>query len=126
MKTGIKLLLNPWLSLLTLSLVIALRVSDPSFVESVRLRYFDTLIAGQEKSISENVVIANIDDEALNKNGQWPFPRDTNANIIEQLYQHGAGLVVWNIIMSEPDRFYGDDTLVNTLKTYPEIGRAHV
>ena len=121
MKTGIKLLLNPWLSLLTLSLVIALRVSDPSFVESVRLRYFDTLIAGQEKSISENVVIANIDDAALTQNGQWPFPRDTNADIIEQLYQHGAGLVVWNIIMSEPDRFYGDDTLVNTLKTYPVI-----
>lgn len=121
MKTGIKLLLNPWLSLLTLSLVIALRVSDPSFVESVRLRYYDTLIAGQEKSISENVVIANIDDAALTKNGQWPFPRDTNAGIIEELYQHGAGLVVWNIIMSEPDRFNGDDTLVNTLKTYPVI-----
>ena len=39
-----KLLLSPWTALLTLFLVLAVRVADPSFVESVRLRYFDTLI----------------------------------------------------------------------------------
>lgn len=42
-----KLILSPWTALLTLSLVIGLRVADPSFVESVRLRYFDTLITRQ-------------------------------------------------------------------------------
>ena len=39
-----KILLSPWLALLTLALVIGIRVTDPAFVESIRLRYFDTLI----------------------------------------------------------------------------------
>jgi len=33
-----KRLLSPWFALLTLALLITIRVSDPTFVESVRLR----------------------------------------------------------------------------------------
>lgn len=116
-----KIILSPWFSLATLALIIALRVADPSFVESVRLRAYDTLITSQPVVQSDNVVIANIDEAAIRNAGQWPFPRYVNANIIEQLYQHGAGLVVWNTIMSEPDRFDGDQSLSETIKKYPVV-----
>ena len=43
-KTLLKLLLSPWTAVLTLTLVVLTRTWDPAFVESVRLRYFDTLI----------------------------------------------------------------------------------
>jgi len=42
-----KILLNPWTALVTLFLVLGIRFIDPSFVESVRLRYFDQLIVSQ-------------------------------------------------------------------------------
>ena len=45
MKTLRKLLLNPWSALITLALIVAVRINDGAFVESIRLRYFDTLIA---------------------------------------------------------------------------------
>ena len=99
----------------------SLRVADPSFIESVRLRYYDTLITNIEKTPSENVVIANIDEDAISQYGQWPFPRNITSNIIENLYQQGAGLVVWNTIMSEEDRFGYDKTLSETLQKYPVI-----
>ena len=42
-----KILVSPWTALLTLALVTALRIADPTFVESVRLRYFDTLVTSR-------------------------------------------------------------------------------
>lgn len=116
-----KQFLNPILASLILILVIGLRISDPSFVASIRLRYYDSLINSLPAITSENVVIANIDEDAIEQYGQWPFPRNVVSDIIENLYQHGAGLVVWNTIMSEEDRFGYDQTLSNTLKQYPVI-----
>ena len=105
---------------MTLAVVLLLRALDPSFIESVRLRYFDTLIT-QKPPTTNNIVVANIDESALNTHGQWPFKRDVYAAIIEDLYQHGAGLVVWNIMMPEPDRLGGDDALAKTIAAHPVI-----
>ena len=115
-----KILLSPWLALLTLALVIGIRAADPSFVESVRLRYFDTLIT-QKTPTANNIYTVNIDEAALDKYGQWPLPRAEYAKIIKDLYDRGAGLVVLNVIMAEPDRTGGDAVLSNTLKQYPVV-----
>ncbi len=115
-----KLLTSPWTALITLTLVLGIRVADPAFVESVRLRYFDTLIASKAPT-ENNIVTVNIDEAALEKYGQYPFPRGTYAKIVEDLYRHNAGLVVFNIVMAEPDRFGQDAQLANTLSQYPVI-----
>ena len=82
-----KILLSPWTALLTLALVLTVRVIDTHFVESIRLRYFDTLIANKEPSalIDSPITIVNIDEEALNKYGQWPLPRTEYAKIVNEL-----------------------------------------
>ncbi len=115
-----KLLLNPWTALVTLSLVLLVRLWDPSFVESVRLRYFDQLIIGQPAQ-TVPVHTVNIDEAALDKYGQFPFPRNIYANIIKDLYDRNAGLVVFNILMPEQDRFGGDNKLARALEQYPTI-----
>ena len=115
-----KILLSPWTALLTLALVIGIRIVDPTFLESVRLRYFDTLITS--KAVTENnIVTVNIDEAALDKYGQWPLPRDEYAKIIRDLYERGAGLVVLNVLMSEQDRTGGDSKLGQALKEYPVV-----
>ena len=115
-----KLLLSPWTAIITLSLVLFVRIIDPVFVESVRLRYFDTLITSK-LATDNDIYTVNIDEAALDKFGQWPFPRTVYANIIETLYAHNAGLVVWNVMMPERDRFNGDAALAKTLKGNPVI-----
>jgi adenylate cyclase len=115
-----KILLSPWTALLTLALVVGIRVADPTFVESVRLRYFDTLITSKEVTVN-NIVTVNIDEAALDKYGQWPLPRDQYAKIIKDLYDRNAGLVVLNVLMAEPDRTGGDAVLANALKQYPVV-----
>jgi adenylate cyclase len=115
-----KLLLNPWLALATLALLLLVRIADPAFVESVRLRYFDQLIVNQP-SVDIPVHTVNIDEAALDKYGQFPFPRGTYAEIIHDLYQRNAGLVVFNILMPEFDRFKQDGQLAAILKQYPVV-----
>jgi adenylate cyclase len=119
-KTLKTILLSPWTALLTLAVVLGIRVSDPTFVESVRLRYFDTLISSKAPT-ENNIVTVNIDEAALDKYGQWPFPRAEYAKIVRDLYQRNAGLVVLNILMPEADRTGGDSTLGKALAEYPVI-----
>jgi len=115
-----KILLSPWTALLTLILIVGIRALDPSFVESVRLRYFDTLITSKPP-VQNNVYTVNIDEAALSKYGQWPFPRDQYATIVKDLYSRGAGLVVFNVLMAEPDRFKGDKAMEAAMLQYPVI-----
>ncbi len=115
-----KFLLNPWTALVTLTLMVLIRFWDPSFVESVRLRYFDQLITSQPANTIP-VHTVNIDEAALDKYGQFPFPRGTYADIIKELYARNAGLVVFNVLMPETDRFGQDPKLAKTLEQHPVV-----
>ena len=115
-----KILLSPWTALLTLALVVGIRIADPSFVESVRLRYFDTLITSKAPT-ENNIYTVNIDEASLDKYGQWPLPRVNYAEIIEDLYRRNAGLVVLNVLMAERDRTGGDKDFAAALKNYPVV-----
>jgi adenylate cyclase len=115
-----KILTSPWTALVTLALVLGVRIADPGFVESVRLRYFDTLITGQP-AVQNNIHTVDIDEAALEKYGQWPFPRDQYARIIQDLYSRNAGLVVFNVLMPNPDRAGQDAVLARVLRQHPVI-----
>lgn len=114
------LLTSAWTALITLALVVGVRVADPSFVESIRLRYFDTLILNKAPT-ENNIVTVNIDENALDKYGQWPFNRAVYAQLIEDLYKRNAGLVVFNVLMTEKDRQGGDGELAATLNEFPVV-----
>ena len=115
-----KILTSPWTALITLALILSIRIADPSFVESVRLRYFDTLITSKAPT-QNNIYTVNIDEDTISKYGQWPFKRDIYASMIQELYARNAGLVVWNVLMPEADRQGGDSALAQTLSKYPTV-----
>jgi len=115
-----KILISPWTALLTLAIIVGLRVADPMFVESVRLRYFDTLVTSRPAE-TIGVSVVNIDEKALERYGQFPFSRDTYGAIIRDLYRRNAGLVVFNILTPDKDRMGQDTAYVQALKQYPTV-----
>ena len=115
-----KILTSPRTALLTLALVASLRIADPTFVESVRLRYFDTLVTSKAPEVI-GVSVVNIDEKALEKYGQFPFSRNIYANIIRDLYARNAGLVVFNILTPDKDRMGRDQDYVQALRQYPTV-----
>lgn len=115
MTRKIRILTSAWTALLTLFVILAVRASDPAFVESVRLRYFDTLITSRD-TVENSVITVNIDEASLEQLGQWPMPRDQYAKIIQTLYDRNAGIVVFNILMPQSDRFGKDSVLAATMR----------
>ena len=115
-----KILTSPWTALITLALVVGLRVADPTFVESIRLRYFDTLVTSKAPEVI-GVSVVNIDEKALERYGQFPFSRDIYATIIRDLYRRNAGLVVFNVLTPDRDRMGRDADYVQALRQYPTV-----
>ena len=115
-----KVLLSPWLAVATLLLLLSVKLMNPYLVDSMKLKYYDYLMLGEPVK-SEQIVVANIGEKAIEKYGQYPFPREVHAKIISDLYGRGAGIVGSTVLMPEPDRFGTDSVLSGTLKEYPVV-----
>lgn len=53
---------------------------------------------------SEQIEIVAVNQESLNKVGPWPWPRATQARLIENLRASGAKVIAFDLPLSEPDR----------------------
>jgi adenylate cyclase len=74
-----------------------------------------------QQPVENNVYTVNIDEAALKQYGQWPWPRGDYADLITDLYNRGAGLVVFNVLMAETDRAGEDVILADTMTQFPVI-----
>ena len=106
--------------LFTIFLLI-IRTYDPFFVETARLKSFDFYQRGQEKVDSDSVCIVEIDEASLDKNGQWPWPRNIIADSVVKAYESGAALVVLPILYAEEDRLKQDDYLIDIMQQVPVV-----
>jgi len=100
---------------ITLVLLTYIGLQDPGFKETLRLKSFDYLLANEEVTPSEDITIITIDEEAIEKYGQWPWPRDILADLIVDLRQAQTGIIVMPILFSEPDRFGHDEYFCDVL-----------
>jgi len=115
-----KILLSPWLAAATLLLLLSVKLMNPFLVDSMKLKYYDYLMLDKPVQ-SEQIVTVNIGEKAIEKYGQWPFPREVHAKIISDIYGGGAGIVGSTILMPEPDRLGTDSVLANALNKYPVV-----
>lgn len=101
-----------WHVIITLALLVTLRAIDPFLLESSRLSFFDYLQRNMETKQSEQIVLVDIDEQTLEKFGQYPIPRAVMAGELDKL---GNSIIAFNILFSEPDRTGGDDIFGDSL-----------
>jgi CHASE2 domain-containing sensor protein/predicted Ser/Thr protein kinase len=53
---------------------------------------------------SDQIELVAVDQESLNKVGRWPWPRATQARLIENLRAGGAKVIAYDFPLLEPDR----------------------
>ena len=105
-----------------LPLVVALFVVEalnPWPLETLRLKTFDAFT--KTPGPSGNFVILNIDDSALQQFGQWPWPRQTLADLQAAILQSGATGIGWVMTFPEADRMGGDAAFAEALKLAPSV-----
>ncbi len=50
------------------------------------------------------VMVIDLDEESLAEVGQWPWPRDVLAQLVQNALKLGAVLVAFDVVFAEPDR----------------------
>ena len=111
-------LLIPFLILLG---AVALRAHDGTIVTELRNRVFDTYQRFQPRPyLDPPVRILDIDEESLRTFGQWPWPRDLLARILNRLTEAGVAVIALDMLQQEPDRT-GPQSLLKQWQGRPDF-----
>lgn len=106
-----------WLTVvITLAVLVGLRFQDGGLTETARLKSFDYLQSTDAIVESKDIVIVEFDEKSIEAFGQWPWPRDYLADVVNHLRSQGAGLIIMPILFSEEDRAGKDDVLAETIQ----------
>ncbi|MBT4888154.1 MAG: adenylate/guanylate cyclase domain-containing protein [Rhodospirillales bacterium] len=81
---------------------------NPYPVEFIRNKTFDFYQRLDPRPIPKPeetpVIIIDLDEESLNEIGQWPWPRNIIAQLVQNLFAMGVGVVGFDMAFPEPDR----------------------
>ncbi len=93
------------LGLALLVAILTIRVLDPVPVQSLRFAAFDWFQQIKPRpSAPAPVAIVDLDDASIEEFGQWPWPRDRIAEMVDRIAADGAAAIAFDVIFSEPDR----------------------
>lgn len=53
---------------------------------------------------SDRVAVLAVDDDSVNQEGRWPWPREKTARLIERALEYGAKIIAFDVLFSEPDQ----------------------
>ena len=91
--------------LAVLASLVILRAGDPLLVRILREQMMDQFQRLSPRPYVEQPVrVVDIDERALARFGQWPWPRDRLAELVDRLSKLGAAAIVFDIAFAEPDR----------------------
>jgi len=92
----------PWLVLL---LAVTGKLIDPLPVAQIQRAAFDYLQRlAPRPTMAVPLRLVVIDDESLARFGQWPWPRQLLAQLLDRLAAEEVRLAVFDIVFAEPDR----------------------
>ncbi len=121
--------------------------SEPGLLVQLRLHVFDEYLRLKPREYEPTPVrVVDIDDDSLERFGQWPWPRTLLAKLVDRLDELGAAAMALDILFLDPDRMSPsrliddiggigpDDPIVTRFKSMPDndrvfadaIARGHV
>lgn len=92
-------------SAVALAALLLLLLPEPGPLPALRMFGFDLQqrLLPRERQAQPAVVVA-IDDRSLAQVGQWPWPRDTLATLLERIAARRPAVIAVDIVFTEPDR----------------------
>lgn len=95
-----------WLVLIALLLLtLAYWMKSIPLVDGIRGQVFDLYqVIYPRERISAPVTIVDIDEDSLRELGQWPWPRDRLAEIVDKIGSYSPVAIGLDLLLAEPDR----------------------
>ena len=116
-----KILTSTWAVCVTLVVLLFIKWTDPTPIQSAKLTTFDSYQKFGQHFDSKSLVLLDLSDKALKKGGQWPWKRDYLGRVIVNAYRNGAALVVLQVVFAHKDRLGGDEMFLKMISKYPVI-----
>ena len=117
----IKLFTSTWSACLTALILIIIYISNPILIQKTRLSSLDYYQNFGNNYESKSLILLDISDNALKKQGQWPWKRDMVGRAVINAYKNGAALVFVNLVFVHKDRLGGDEMFLKMISKYPII-----
>ena len=112
---------STWAVVVSVIILLGLKVYNPLPLQTLELKTFDLYQKFGNNYKSKSLVMLDISDQALNKEGQWPWKRDKLGRTIINAYKNGAALVFLNVVFVHKDRLGGDQMFLKMISKYPII-----
>ena len=112
---------STWAVVVSVVILLGLKIYNPSPLQTLELKTFDLYQKYGNHYESKSLVMLDISDKALTKEGQWPWKRDKLGRAIVNAYRNGAALVFLNVVFVHKDRLGGDDMFLKMISKYPII-----
>ena len=116
-----KILTSTWTVCVTLVILLLIKWVNPTPIQSAKLTTFDSYQKFGQHFDSKSLILLDISDEALKKQGQWPWKRDIIGRAVVNAYRSGAALVVLQVVFAHKDRLGGDEMFLKMISRYPVI-----
>ncbi|MCA8966043.1 MAG: CHASE2 domain-containing protein, partial [Planctomycetes bacterium] len=92
-----------WFAGLAVTLVFVL-TSGSVLLQGLERTVYDFGVRGSERTPSDRVAVIAIDDDSIAKLGQFPWPRDIHAAMLDTLAAAGAKVVGHTAVFAEPEQ----------------------
>lgn len=79
--------------------------------------YDARLTATMPNTLDDRIVIVDIDEKSLAEVGRWPWSRNKMASFVQNLFEHEAAVVGFDVVFSEPDSSSGFERLTELAQT---------
>ena len=112
---------STWAVVVSVVILLGFKVYNPLPLQTLELKTFDLYQKFGNNYESKSLVLLDISDEALTKEGQWPWKRDKLGRAIVNAYRNGAALVFLNVVFVHKDRLGGDEKFLKMISKYPII-----
>jgi adenylate cyclase len=112
---------STWAVVVSVVILLCLKLYNPLPLQTLQLKTFDLYQKFGTNYQSKSLVLLDISDEALRKQGQWPWKRDILGRTIINAYKNGAALVFLNVVFVHKDRLGGDEMFLKMITKYPVI-----
>jgi adenylate cyclase len=91
------------------------------------LAYDYRLVLTMPKTVDKRVVIVDIDEKSLAEIGRWPWRRDLQARLMDELFNYyKVAIVGFDVVFAEPDESSGlkilEKLAVSEFRDVPEFG----
>lgn len=103
-STAVLLCAGAWATIIDPAPIVSARESLFDLYQQIRPRpsHAASLHMGPARMGPARII--DIDDQSLAKLGQWPWPRTRLAELVDRLDRMGASVIVFDILLAEPDR----------------------